>query len=87
MRLNTPYASSPFAARPADLICLSHLRWNFVFQRPQHLMTRYARNRRVYFVEEPLFDDRTEPGVSIECHDRRQVPGDAADSNRACAAS
>jgi glycosyltransferase involved in cell wall biosynthesis len=38
-----------------DLICLSHLRWNFVFQRPQHLMTRCARERRVFFIEEPLF--------------------------------
>jgi len=40
----------------ADLICVSHLRWNFVFQRPQHLMTRLARERRVFFFEEPLFD-------------------------------
>ena len=40
----------------ADLICLSHLRWNFVFQRPQHLMVRFARNRRVFYVEEPIFD-------------------------------
>lgn len=39
-----------------DLICLSHLRWNFVFQRPQHLLTRCARERRVFFVEEPIFD-------------------------------
>jgi UDP-galactopyranose mutase len=39
-----------------DLICLSHLRWNFVFQRPQHLMTRFARERRVFFFEEPIFD-------------------------------
>ncbi len=39
----------------ADLVCLSHLRWNFVFQRPQHLMTRCARDRRVFFVEEPVF--------------------------------
>lgn len=37
-----------------DLVCLSHLRWNFVFQRPQHLMTRWARERRVFFVEEPI---------------------------------
>lgn len=40
-----------------DLICLSHLRWNFVFQRPNHLMSRFAQERRVYFVEEPVFDD------------------------------
>jgi len=37
-----------------DLICLSHLRWNFVFQRPQHLMSRFAKVRRVFFVEEPV---------------------------------
>jgi glycosyltransferase involved in cell wall biosynthesis len=40
----------------SDLICLSHLRWNFVFQRPQHLMTRFATQRRVFYFEEPLFD-------------------------------
>ena len=39
-----------------DLICLSHLRWDFVFQRPQHLLSRCARERRVLFVEEPTFD-------------------------------
>src|SRR5918994_3797266 len=56
---------SPHNAAPAtqsigapDLICLSHLRWNFVFQRPQHLMSRYATSRRVYFVEEPIFRDQ-----------------------------
>jgi UDP-galactopyranose mutase len=38
-----------------DLICLSHLRWNFVFQRPQHLLTRCAQSRRVFFIEEPIF--------------------------------
>ncbi len=37
-----------------DLICLSHLRWDFVYQRPQHLMSRFARERRVFFVEEPI---------------------------------
>jgi glycosyltransferase involved in cell wall biosynthesis len=41
------------APRP-DLVCLSHLRWDFVTQRPQHLMTRFARDRRVFFVEEPV---------------------------------
>jgi UDP-galactopyranose mutase len=38
-----------------DLVCFSHLRWNFVYQRPQHLLTRCARDRRVFFVEEPVF--------------------------------
>ncbi|HEX6860788.1 MAG TPA: UDP-galactopyranose mutase [Caulobacteraceae bacterium] len=35
-------------------MCFSHLRWNFVFQRPQHLMTRFARDYRVVFWEEPI---------------------------------
>ena len=46
----------PIARQPADdhvLICFSHLRWNFVFQRPQHLMSRFARERRVIYWEEP----------------------------------
>ncbi len=37
----------------------SHLRWNFVFQRPQHLMTRCARKNRVFFYEDPVFDTDT----------------------------
>jgi glycosyltransferase involved in cell wall biosynthesis len=37
-----------------DLICVSHLRWDFVWQRPQHLIARIAQTRRVFFVEEPI---------------------------------
>jgi glycosyltransferase involved in cell wall biosynthesis len=37
-----------------NIVCLSHLRWNFVFQRPQHLLSRAARQGRVLFIEEPL---------------------------------
>jgi glycosyltransferase involved in cell wall biosynthesis len=39
-----------------SLICFSHLRWDFVFQRPQHLLTRFAENANVYYFEEPVFD-------------------------------
>lgn len=42
-----------------DLICLSHLRWDFVYQRPQHLISRFASQHRVFFVEEPVFDSET----------------------------
>lgn len=45
---------------PTDLICFSHLRWGFVFQRPNHLMARFARQQRTFFVEEP----RIEAGLS-----------------------
>jgi UDP-galactopyranose mutase len=39
-----------------DFTVFSHLRWNFVFQRPQHLITRCAAASRVLFWEEPVFD-------------------------------
>jgi UDP-galactopyranose mutase len=39
-----------------DLVCFSHLRWDFVYQRPQHLLSRAARERRVFVIEEPIFD-------------------------------
>jgi hypothetical protein len=42
------------------LLCLSHLRWNFVYQRPQHLMTRAAARQTVLFLEEPVFADSGE---------------------------
>ena len=37
----------------ADLIVFSHLAWNFVYQRPQHLLSRLAEHYRVIFIEEP----------------------------------
>src|SRR3954453_16645712 len=46
------------------LVCHSHLRWDWVYQRPQHLLTRLARRWPVLVEEEPLIDDRP-PGVDI----------------------
>ena len=43
------------APRKPLLLCLSHLRWDFVFQRPQHLMSQAALSFSVVVVEEPLF--------------------------------
>ncbi|HVM12326.1 MAG TPA: glycosyltransferase, partial [Actinomycetota bacterium] len=40
-----------------DIVCFSHLRWRFVFQRPQHLLSRWAREHRVFYVEEPVEHD------------------------------
>ena len=45
---------STLDSAPQTLICFSHLRWNFVFQRPQHLMCRFAREMNVIFWEEPV---------------------------------
>jgi glycosyltransferase involved in cell wall biosynthesis len=61
------------AGTEADLACFSHLRWDFVYQRPQHLLSRAARTRRVVYVEEAIHDAarpfletrRDESGVTI----------------------
>ncbi len=48
-----------------DLVCLSHLRWDFVYQRPQHLMARFAKYRRVFFFEEPLYETIDTPRMTV----------------------
>jgi UDP-galactopyranose mutase len=58
-------AHSSIAAQPELLICFSHLRWDFVFQRPQHLMTRFAERMAVVFWEEPLVAGDAPPSVSV----------------------
>ncbi|MEO6734487.1 MAG: glycosyltransferase family 1 protein [Ferruginibacter sp.] len=35
-----------------DLICFSHLSWNFVYQRPQHILSRFVSLYRVFYIEE-----------------------------------
>lgn len=47
------------------LLCLSHLRWSFVYQRPQHLMSRFARSYNVLFFEEPVPCDEAEPWLEV----------------------
>ncbi|MCG6116111.1 MAG: glycosyltransferase [Mesorhizobium sp.] len=48
------------------MACFSHLRWNFVFQRPQHLLTRAALDHDVLYFEEPVFEDVAQPTVRVE---------------------
>ncbi len=55
------------------LLCLSHLRWNFVFQRPQHLMQRFAKTHRVIFWEEPVFDAEHDSHLTLTQDDDRDV--------------
>lgn len=47
---------------PADLVCLCHLRWDFVYQRPQHILSRCAKERRVFLIEEPIFNGNNSEG-------------------------
>lgn len=39
--------------QPLTLLCLSHLNWDHVWQRPQQLMTRFARSCRVIYADPP----------------------------------
>jgi UDP-galactopyranose mutase len=48
----------------SDVVFFSHLRWDFVFQRPQHIASRWGNDCRVYFWEEPL-DDGFSPWLEL----------------------
>src|SRR5438067_598817 len=50
---------------PDNLICFSHLRWDFVFQRPQHLLTRLSKRMNVFYLEEPVIIDAVLPYYSL----------------------
>lgn len=58
---------------PSPLICFSHLRWDFVLQRPQHLMERFAKHRRVFFFEEHIPVDHHLPYLELHCFDDSDV--------------
>lgn len=47
---------NPLPDQGYEVICFSHLRWNFVYQRPQHLLSRFAMMTRVFYIEEPVYD-------------------------------
>jgi glycosyltransferase involved in cell wall biosynthesis len=55
--LPSPLATKPAVDADAPIIVHSHLRWDFVWQRPQQLLSRLALRNRVLFVEEPLYLD------------------------------
>ena len=59
---------------PTTLICFSHLRWNFVFQRPQHLMCRFARDMDVIYWEEPVGIGRRETPY-LQMRQAEDAPG------------
>jgi UDP-galactopyranose mutase len=71
------------------IVVFSHLRWNFVYQRPQHLISRLAAKRPVLFIEEPELDrqgaarwerSRPHPNVTVlKPHTSTEAPGFHAD--------
>ncbi|HEU5304066.1 MAG TPA: glycosyltransferase, partial [Gemmatimonadales bacterium] len=66
------------------IVAFSHLRWNFVYQRPQHLLSRLGARRRVVFIEEPEYHpgparwERSNPHPNVHVYHPRtpvQAPG------------
>lgn len=57
--ISTPPAQRPDSTSrlPENLVCFSHLRWDFVFQRPQHLLTRFSKSMNVFYLEEPVYSE------------------------------
>lgn len=51
-----------------DLVCFAHLHWDFVWQRPQHLLSRFAQHGRVFYIEDAFFhaDDFIEPHMEVK---------------------
>ena len=79
--VEAPLWTSATAARPSasaaetsgsytlpDLVCFAHLHWDFVWQRPQHLLSRFAEYGRVFYVEDAFYhnDDLIEPHIEIK---------------------
>lgn len=60
--------------QPVTLLCFSHLRWNFVFQRPQHLMSRFAREMTVIYWEEPV-DIGPRETAYLQVREAQDAPG------------
>lgn len=59
--VNLPARLKPEFTSLPPIICFSHLRWDFVLQRPQHIMSRMAADRTVFFFEEFIASDSPEP--------------------------
>jgi glycosyltransferase involved in cell wall biosynthesis len=67
-----------------DLIVFSHLRWTWVWQRPQHLVSRLAPGRKVWFVEEPMQSSVSTPTLrTMTCGDIARIWLDLPDEHRA----
>jgi hypothetical protein len=61
-----------------DLVVFSHLRWEFVFQRPQHIISRLAEQMKILFVEEPIpyFQDEEDTAhlkTSLSCSQKSEA--------------
>jgi glycosyltransferase involved in cell wall biosynthesis len=66
--MNSHPAPSKFGRLNKDdlIVCFSHLRWDFVFQRPQQILTRASRTHAVIYFEEPKFEHCSSASIRVE---------------------
>jgi glycosyltransferase involved in cell wall biosynthesis len=51
------HAATSDGSSALPIVAHCHLRWDFVWQRPQQIFVRLAAHHRIAFIEEPLTDD------------------------------
>ncbi|WP_152981689.1 glycosyltransferase family 1 protein [Hymenobacter sp. AT01-02] len=68
LRASTIAPADPVTYALPDLVCFAHLHWDFVWQRPQHLLSRFAQHGRVFYVEDAFYhpDDLIEPHIEVK---------------------
>lgn len=68
LRASATAAEIPAPYALPDLVCFGHLHWDFVWQRPQHLLSRFAQHGRVFYVEDAFYhsDSLVEPHIEIK---------------------
>ena len=61
-------AETPAPYTLSDLVCFAHLHWDFVWQRPQHLLSRFGQHGRVFYVEDAFYHagDLIEPHIEVK---------------------
>jgi glycosyltransferase involved in cell wall biosynthesis len=56
-----------------DMVVFCHLRWDFVYQRPQHIISRMARNMKILMVEEPWHRPEEKESRLVKVNDNLHV--------------
>lgn len=70
-RLTTGASDAGVEIKSTDrygIVVFSHLRWGFVWQRPQQFLSRFARKHNILFFEEPFFDLRESDQPYLAMH-------------------
>ncbi|MBD3581275.1 glycosyltransferase [Flavobacterium selenitireducens] len=48
-----------------DMVVFCHLRWQFVYQRPQHIISRFSKSMKILMVEEPVGFNNEDEATAI----------------------